>query len=210
MSVHRADPEPVLAALRSRLRPESRPVVGVEHEYEVRDGGGRLLDFRQVVDRLPLGRRLDPGDPHAARGPWGGVVTADGAEAEVVTPPVPVAPGAPAAAVGWARRGRAFLEAALPAGTTLTGYSTHISVAVPDPLVRRTARLVVQLDPRAPHLMDRADRLTVVLQRRAAGAAEEDVGQCAGLLVICPVVDIEVDRPRRVRFGHRCRGPCAR
>ena len=157
MSVLRADPEPVLAALRSRLRPESRPVVGVEHEYEVRDGGGRLLDFRQVVDRLPLGRRLDPGDPHAARGPWGGVVTADGAEAEVVTPPVPVAPGAPAAAVGWARRGRAFLEAALPAGTTLTGYSTHISVAVPDPLVRRTARLAVErFSPALMLLLDRS------------------------------------------------------
>ena len=148
--------EPGIAALWARLRSESRPVTGVEHEYEVRDPEGRVLDFRQVVDALPLGRRLDPGDPHAARGPWGGVVTADGAEAEVVTPPVPVAPGAPAAAAAWARRGRAFLATALPAGTTLTGYSTHISVAVPDRLVRRTAELVVaHFSPALMLLMDR-------------------------------------------------------
>jgi hypothetical protein len=148
--------EPGLAALRARLRPELRPVTGVEHEYEVRDPDGRVLDFRQVVDGLPLGRRLDPGDPHAARGAWGGAVTADGAEAEVVTPPVPVAPGAPAAAAAWARRGREFLAAALPAGTTLTGWSTHISVAVPDRLVRRTAELVVcRFSPALMLLLDR-------------------------------------------------------
>jgi len=148
--------EPGIAALWARLRPEARPVTGVEHEYEVRDRDGRVLDFREVVDGLPLGRRLDPGDPHAARGPWGGVVTADGAEAEVVTPPVPVAPGAPATAAAWARRGRALLTSALPGGTTLTGYSTHISVAVPDRLVRRTAELVVaHFSPALMFLMDR-------------------------------------------------------
>jgi hypothetical protein len=224
MSVLRADPEPVLAALRSRLRPESRPVVGVEHEYEVRDGSGRLLDFRQVVDRLPLGRRLDPGDPHAARGPWGGVVTADGAEAEVVTPPVPVAPGAPAAAVGWARRGRAFLEAALPAGATLTGYSTHISVAVPDRLVRRMAQLAVTrfspalmllLDrPTSPGLLVRprpgrlevcGEHLEGTALRHAAAVVIAVAGACAAALSdpatpLPPALRVRTERSQQ-RFG---------
>jgi hypothetical protein len=74
-------PTDSLADLWALLEPDERPVCGVEHEYEVRDAAGAVLDFRPVVDGLGLGRRLDPGDPHAHRGPWGGVVTADGREA---------------------------------------------------------------------------------------------------------------------------------
>ena len=65
---------------------------GVEREWRVVRRNGAAVDFRELVDRLPLdGRRLDPDDPHAHRCRWGGVVTADGREAEVATPPVPVA-----------------------------------------------------------------------------------------------------------------------
>jgi hypothetical protein len=130
----------------------------VEHEYEVREAGGLPVDFRALCDDLDLdlGRRLDPGDPRAARGPWGGVVTADGREAEVVTPPVPVGPRAADELHAWTTSGRRFLAAALPAGHTLTGYSTHVSVAVPDGLVRRVAELVVaHLSPALMLLMDR-------------------------------------------------------
>ncbi|MGY1618513.1 hypothetical protein ACI797_17390 [Geodermatophilus sp. SYSU D00691] len=153
--------------LTTRLRADARPVCGVEHEYEVRDAAGRVLDFRDLVDALPLGRRMDPGDPHAARGPWGGVVTADGAEAEVVTPPVAVGPGAPAEVAAWAHRGREFLTAALPAGTALTGYSTHVSVAVPDAMVRSTARLVVErFAPALMLLLDRASSPGLLVRPR--------------------------------------------
>ncbi|MGY1741979.1 MULTISPECIES: hypothetical protein [unclassified Blastococcus] len=124
------------------LAADDRPVCGVEHEYAVL-AGGRPVDFRVLVDGLGLGRRLDPGDPHAHRGAWGGVVTADGAEAEVVTPPVAVGPGAVDELYAWTEAGRGFLSAHLPDGHALAGFSTHVSVSVPDRDVRRAATLLV-------------------------------------------------------------------
>ena len=53
-------------------------IIGLEHEYEIHCGG-RQRDARQVLSALDLtGRRLDPGDPHAVRLGWGGIITADG------------------------------------------------------------------------------------------------------------------------------------
>lgn len=145
-----------LAELWSLLDRDDRPVCGVEHEYEVRDAAGAVVDFRAVADTLDLGRRLDPGDRHAHRGPWGGVVTADGREAEVVSPPVPVGAGAAAAVHAYAAAGRAHLDGCLPAGSSLIGYSTHISTAVDDDVVRRTAALLVRhLSPALMLLLDR-------------------------------------------------------
>lgn len=139
----------------SRLARDDRPVCGVEHEFTV-SAAGAAVDFRTVVDGLGLGRRLDPGDPHAHRGAWGGVVTADGAEAEVVTPPVPVGPGAADLVHAYASAGRRFLAGRLPVGHVLTGYSTHLSTAVPDAVVRRTAALVVRhFSPALMLLLDR-------------------------------------------------------
>jgi hypothetical protein len=149
-------PPDVLPELWALLEPDDRPVCGVEHEYEVRDAAGAVVDFRTTADELDLGRRLDPGDPHAHRGPWGGVVTADGREAEVVSPPVPVGPSAPDAVHAYVAAGRAHLDAHLPEGATLTGYSTHISTAVPDGVVPRVATLVVRhLSPALMLLLDR-------------------------------------------------------
>jgi hypothetical protein len=114
------------------------PVAGVEHEYVVR-GFDAPVDFSKLVDDLDLGRRLDPGDVHAHLGAWGGVITADGKEAEIATPPVCVGLRFDAELEAWAARGRAELEIALGA-FELEGYSTHISVEVPDRIVRRVAR----------------------------------------------------------------------
>jgi hypothetical protein len=145
-----------LADLCALLEPDERPVCGVEHEYEVRDAAGAVLDFRSIADGLDLGRRLDPGDPHAHRGAWGGVVTADGREAEVVSPPVPVGPTAVDVVHAYAVAGRAHLASHLPDGATLTGYSTHISTAVADAAVRTAAGLVVRhLSPALMLLLDR-------------------------------------------------------
>jgi hypothetical protein len=146
----------VLAELWALLAPDERPVCGVEHEYEVRDAAGAVVDFRELADTLDLGRRLDPGDPHAHRGAWGGAVTADGREAEVVSPPVPVDVGTPELVHAYATAGRRHLDEHLPEGSTLTGYSTHVSTAVPGDVVRRAALLVVRrLSPALMLLLDR-------------------------------------------------------
>jgi hypothetical protein len=149
-------PTDALADLWSLLEVDERPVCGIEHEYEVRAADGTVLDFRTVADGLGLGRRLDPGDPHAHRGPWGGAITADGNEAEVVSPPVPVGPGAADVVHAYMAAGRRHLAEHLPDGATLTGYSTHISTAVPDAAVQRVAALVVRhLSPALMLLLDR-------------------------------------------------------
>jgi hypothetical protein len=160
-------PADVLPELWALLEPDDRPVCGVEHEYEVRDAAAEVVDFRTTADTLDLGRRLDPGDPHAHRGPWGGVVTADGREAEVVSPPVPVGLLAPDAVHAYSAAGRAHLAERLPPGSTLTGYSTHISTAVPDDDVRAVAaRVVRHLSPALMLLLDRRSSPGVLVRPR--------------------------------------------
>jgi hypothetical protein len=116
-------------------------LLGLEHEYRVLDGAGQI-DFRALLAQGDVdGRRLDPGDPNARRCRWGGVITADGREAEVAVPPVPRHPGFSAALAGWARRGASELERVLPPGARLEGFSTHVSVAMPDRCARRVAEI---------------------------------------------------------------------
>lgn len=131
--------------------------VGVEHEYRVHGPGG-VVDVRTIVDGLDLGVRADPTDPHAHRGPWGGVVTADGAEAEVATPPVPVGPGAVARVAALAAAGRAHLAAALGDDHRLEGFSTHLNVSAPSRGDRPRAALFARTF--APALMLLLDRPT--------------------------------------------------
>lgn len=133
------------SALRLALGEADRSrVVGVEHEYQVRRDGA-LVDARELIDHLPgLGPHLDPGDPHARRNEWGGITTADGAEAEIATPPVVLRPGFTASVLDLAARGEALLAAGLGVRCTLEGYSTHISVAVPDDQVVAVALRVAR------------------------------------------------------------------
>ena len=140
--------------LSSVLAADRRPVAGVEHEYRV-SRQDVPADFRAVVDTLGVAERLDPGDPHAHRGTWGGVITADGREAEVATPPVPIEPGFADVLCTWAARGR---ELVLDADATLTldGYSTHLSVEVDDATVCRVAGLFTSRF--APAMMLMLDR----------------------------------------------------
>ncbi len=122
-------------------RPPRRPTTlraGVEHEYRVLSDRGPV-DARAIIDDLDLGPRVDPTDPHAHRGPWGGVITADGAEAEVATPPVLLGPGAVATVAALAHRGRAVLDDALGDDRWLEGYSTHLNVSAPRRGDRRVA-----------------------------------------------------------------------
>lgn len=84
-------------ALRRRLPAATvaTPLAGIEHELAVWSGT-RRVDFRTVLPALPgLGPAIDPSDSNARRGAWGGVLTADGREAEIATPPAALAPGSP-------------------------------------------------------------------------------------------------------------------
>lgn len=112
-------------------RDEPARLLGLEQEFAVRDGGGGVIDFGQVLARRPdAGRRLDPADPLAARRASGIVVTADGAEAEAAIPPLALRPGFTFALDRWAELARDEIAAVAPARSCITGYSTHLSVSV--------------------------------------------------------------------------------
>lgn len=115
---------------RTRVEGGAASLLGVEHEYSLRDAGGPV-DFRLLLHRLPVaGLRLDPGDPNAYRCSFGGAMTCDGAEAEVASPPIPGQPGFARAIDAWARTARAELERVLPSGVLADGYSTHLNTAL--------------------------------------------------------------------------------
>ena len=108
-----------------RRRP---PRMGIEHEFEVRQGG-HVVDFRRLLPQLLNGQvRADPADPLAVRLPFG-VITADGLEAEIATAPIDLTPGFVSRAVMAAADGERALRQACPADHELTGFSTHISVS---------------------------------------------------------------------------------
>jgi hypothetical protein len=133
-------PRPVLRRVRRAERARPRPCVGVEHEYTVFEGD-EVVDFKAIVHGLGLpGIRADPVDPHAYRCPWGGMVTADGIEAEIATPPVPLGRGAVDRVVSLASEGRSFLSAHLGPGFRLEGFSTHLNISIPGRGDARLAR----------------------------------------------------------------------
>ncbi len=134
-------------------------VGGVEREFTALGPDG-VVDARRLWPALALGTALDPGDPLARRTTWGGLVTADGREAEAATPPVTLAPGCTRSVLDLAAAGRRQLADALaahPPGHRLVGYSTHLSVEVPESRVCRVARLVA--DHLAVPLMLALDRV---------------------------------------------------
>lgn len=142
----RTSPATRLSAELGRTIAPARPVrsqvgalVGIEHEFRVLLLG-RPIDFRHVIHQLAIdGRRIDPQDPDAYRCTWGGTITADGPEAEIAIAPVSVGRDVAARTLARTVHGRLELERVLPAGAALEGYSTHISIAVPDALVDRAA-----------------------------------------------------------------------
>src|SRR5688500_1432229 len=113
-----------------RVLERGRVRVGVEHEYIV-SRGKCAVDFRSIIHSLPIGgRRLDSVDPNAYRLDDGAVVTCDGNEAEVATPPIPIGPGFVGATRDWAGRAAGHLVRSIEgAGLDLEGASTHISIS---------------------------------------------------------------------------------
>lgn len=112
--------------------------VGVEHELRLWSAGAQV-DFRTMLPAVAAGlRTLDPGDPRARRLPSGVALTADGREAELATPPVPWAPGAPArleALLAAERSVLAARAAEVVGPVEVTGFSTHVNLGVPDAVV---------------------------------------------------------------------------
>ena len=142
-------------------------LVGVEHEFRVLSGGVQV-DFRELIHQLPIdGVRIDPGDRNAYRCPSGIAVTTDGAEAEFATPPVAVRPGFVKELERWVEAGRAEIEAALPPGFALEGYSTHISITVPDDVSDIVAaRFVSHFSAAFALLLERADSQGIYVRPR--------------------------------------------
>ena len=116
--------------------------VGVEHEYRLWNHAEQT-DFRVLLPLVAGDLRcLDPGDPRARRLPSGVALTADGLEAELATPPVRVGPGVGRTLDLMLAAERSILaaEAREHAVTSLTGFSTHVNVGVPDSEVVTVAR----------------------------------------------------------------------
>ncbi|MGE0880749.1 MAG: hypothetical protein AB7L13_13805 [Acidimicrobiia bacterium] len=118
-------------------------LLGLEHEFQVHDVRTNApLDFRSLVRSLPIdGRRIDPSDPNALRCPWGGLITADGREAEIAVDPVACEPGFVDRLDRRTRTAHRALRDALPVHLDLTGYSTHLSVATPPRMTSRVASI---------------------------------------------------------------------
>jgi hypothetical protein len=156
------------------------PVLGIEHEYRVFDGGTQL-DFETLLHTLGVeGLRLDPTDPNAYRTPWGGLVTADGREAEVAIAPVAVRPGCTAELEWRTLVARRVLIDALPSHVRLDGYSTHVNLEVDDHDVVAAGRLFVKRF--APAMMLLLDRPTSpgLLVRPRCGRLEVGGEYCNG------------------------------
>jgi hypothetical protein len=109
--------------------------MGIEHEYGLWRASSQV-DFRTLLPAMTAGlRTLDPGDPRARRLPSGVVLTADGREAELATPPLPWQGSTPEMLDRLLAEERSVLalRAAEVAGVDrVTGFSTHVNVSVPD------------------------------------------------------------------------------
>ena len=159
-------------ALRLQVPGEVPPgpggLLGLELEFSVRSPRGGRVHFGSLIHRLALdGTALDPGDPNAYWCSWGGVITSDGAEAEIATPPVRARPGFAARLEAWAHTGEAELRRAVPRGLELDGYSAHFSAAMPARLNDRVCRLYAEtFAADLMLLMDRADSPGLLVRPR--------------------------------------------
>ena len=152
----------------SEVTPGPGGLLGLELEFSVRSERGGRVHFGSLIHRLGLdGTALDPGDPNAYRCSWGGVITSDGAEAEIATPPVRTRPGFTARLQAWARTGEAELRRAVPRGIGLDGYSAHFSAAMPAKLNDRVCRLYAEtFAADLMLLMDRIDSPGLLVRPR--------------------------------------------
>jgi len=142
-------------------------VIGVEHEYRVLDLDGNQVDFRELITTLSIpGGGLDPGDPNAHHLPCGVLLTADGKEAEVATPPVPVGPDCLRQASAWSELAEDQLLRVLPEGYGIEGFSTHLNVAVRGDVVEVARRFALRFALPMSLLVDHADSPGLLVRPR--------------------------------------------
>ena len=206
-------------------RPAAVSLFGLEQEFQVWDAGARL-DFRDLIHDLGVpGRRLDPGDINAYRLANGLALTCDGAEAEFAIPPLPVGPGFTEQLEAWAGAGNGALDSLLPATVTLSGYSTHLSVSMPDALQGAVISLFArtfapvflihgQPDGYGPYVRPRPNRIELCLDYLSGGSLRSAALLFAGGVRAClqnviggnapsdlpPTLAVHL-RPARGRFG---------
>jgi hypothetical protein len=143
------------------------PHLGLEHEFVVSQPAG-VVDFRTIIHGLGLGPpNLDPADPDAYRLPSGAAVTCDAAEAEVSLSPTPVRPGFGLEVAWRAGAERASLIGRLPSDMRLGGYSTHLSVSVPNALTKAVCQIYARRFAAAMMLLiERRDSLGLLVRPR--------------------------------------------
>ena len=184
-------------------------LVGVEHEYVLRRGTERV-DARRNVDLTRLANpALDPGDPNARRLAWGGVVTFDGPELEVVTPPLETRPGFATRVAADCSRGRRDVEDFLPDGVTLEGFSTHLNVSVtPGREITVAKRFIKAFSAAMMLLLDGADSPGILVRPRPGrleiGGEFQDGTSLITALVFATGATRCCDVPRR-QWNHSTR-----
>ncbi len=143
------------------------PRVGIEQEFEIWRGPERI-DFRELIHRLSVaGVRLDPGDVNAYRLRSGLALTCDEMEAELASPPIVIRAGFAPETVAAAALARETLAGLLPAGYSLKGYSTHLSVSWPGPPDAGAAeRYARTYGPLFGLVIDRKDSLGIYVRPR--------------------------------------------
>ena len=148
----------------------ARRRTGIEQEFVVSGPDGPVDFTRWIRAGAVPGKRLDRADPNAHRQPSGGVITADGREAEIATAPAPLAPGFTDSLSSSLHQLRAELAGVvgghdLPA--TLDGVSTHLNVEIVDARVVRTAGRFAQRHSAAMMLLlDRRDSPGLLVRPR--------------------------------------------
>jgi hypothetical protein len=200
---------------------------GVEHEFRV-TSGGQPIDFRSIIADLDLqGRAIVADDPFARRCRGGFVVTADGPEAEIASPPVAMVPGFSRTLLTEADRARASLVDACGAARSVQGWSTHLNVEVAPARARATAQLVAtRFAPALMLLMDgptspgllvrpRPARLEIGGEFVTGDGLRAAAVMAAGAVLTCeraasdrrarralpPAPDARI-QPARARYGH--------
>lgn len=201
-------------------------LVGVEHEYALARGDERV-DVRALLPTLDVpGRRIDPGDRHAIRTTSGVVLTADGREAEVATPPVDIGPGFADRLDAWADAAERTMLSALPADLDVQGMSTHWNVSLPSPLAHRVGPMFARrfgvplllltdrpdadgllVRPRAGRLELGTDYAAGHHRRAAAALVAGGVAACVAVLrgqrpvgALPPLLAVRL-QPARERYG---------